>query len=106
MQIYNTTYVVEQQSLDDFLRWLSDEHHSVVNAFGGFSDCVVSRVLTDTGMSGISISVQLFAPDAHTIQQWLDRDEKTLHTLLSKRFGSQVLFFSTLMEKIDVSPKS
>lgn len=101
MQIYNTTYVVEPQSLDDFLVWLKVEHHALVDAFGRFDRRVVSRVLTDTGMGGVSVSVQLIAPDAVTVRQWIDGDEKTLHGLLAKRFGAQVLFFSTLMETIE-----
>ncbi len=100
MQIYNTTYVVEPQSLDAFLAWLRSEHQASVNRFGRFSQCVASRVVSDTGMSGVSISVQLYAEKGQDVDEWQAKEEVELCKSLAKKFGQQVLYFSTLMETL------
>lgn len=87
------------------MSWLSTVYIPATLRHGALREPRLARVLTEEEAEGISLSLQFEADDNSSIESWRKTCGTTLHTLLQKKFGTQVLGFSTLLESIELSWK-
>jgi len=61
-----------------------------------------TRIFAENEEEGISLSLQFKSPDTDTLERWHEECGETLLCDMQKKFGKQVLGFSTLLEVIDL----
>lgn len=100
--IFNTTFCVPNDSYDDFISWLKSEFISSVTASGVMSSPVLARVLSDTqlGPDGVALSLQLRAESHSVLSEWQKHEWQQHLSAIASRYGTKVLYFSTVMELI------
>ena len=84
MIIFNTTYHADNARKDEFIGWLKESY--------------IPTVLEH----GLLQEPQLTSPDTQALERWHEECGEALLAEMQKRFGDQVLGFSTLLEVIDL----
>lgn len=101
MIIYNTTYSVSDKVYGSFLKWVKEKHIPQMLASGYFSESRLSRVLSDEGQEGTSISVQLTAENISAVNKWREQYGDLFEMEISSLFSVDVLYFATFLEIIE-----
>lgn len=102
MIIYNTTFHIENEILDECLDYLKTSYIPTAAASGFLRTPVLRRIMTDDPGEGSSFSVQFQVKNVDTLQHWLDTQGAVLHQELVNRFGYKVAGFTTILEEIDL----
>jgi len=101
MIIYNTTFHIENEVLEECLQYLKKSFIPKAAASGFLRSPYLRRVLQTQADEGSSFSVQFHVKNVDTLNYWLEQEGHLLHKELVARFGSKVAGFSTLLEEID-----
>lgn len=102
MIIFNTTYHADHSRKDEFISWLKNFYIPAVLKHGGLQEPQLTRIFAENEEEGISLSLQFKSPDTDTLERWHKECGETLLCDMQKKFGKQVLGFSTLLEVIDL----
>ena len=94
MIVYNTTFHIEKDILDESLDYLKRQYIPKAVESGFLQRPCLRRVMQAEEEEGISFSV-------HTLNFWLQSEGINLHRALVARFGHKIAGFSTLLEEID-----
>jgi len=70
MYIYNVTINIQEPKHDEWLDWMKNEHIPDMLATGKFSKALMSKVLVEEEMGGITYSVQYTTDSKTTLQQY------------------------------------
>ncbi len=100
MLLYNVTVGIDQDSEDEWLRYMRENHIKAVMDTGMFVSHKMYKVLHDTEDGTISYSIQYFARDIADIQQYLDRYAPALIEEHRKMFHNRHVTFMTLLEEV------
>lgn len=100
MLLYNVTVGIDQDSEDEWLRYMKENHIKAVMNTGMFVSHKMYKVLHDTEDGTISYSIQYFARDIADIQQYLDRYAPALIEEHRKMFHNRHVTFMTLLEEV------
>ena len=101
MIVYNTTFHIERDILDESLEYLKKSYIPQAIASGFLHQACLRRVMQTEPEDGISFSVQFHVKNVDTLNFWLENEGRLLHQNLVRRFGHKVAGFSTLLEEID-----
>ncbi|HLP04066.1 MAG TPA: DUF4286 family protein [Paludibacter sp.] len=101
MLIYNTTYLVSDQEHNNFLKWIREEHIPFMLESTYFSKPQMTRIITGSEQEGTSFSVQFHVNNLQTLKLWNQKYSTLFQENCSKKFGTEVLFFTTIMELIE-----
>lgn len=101
MIIYNTTFHIENDILDECLFYLKKNYIPQAATSGFLQQPYLRRVLTAQNDEGTSYSVQFHVKNIDTLNYWMQEEGQHLHNDLITRFGSKVVGFTTLLEDID-----
>jgi len=99
MYIYNVTINIEETKHDEWLVWMKNEHIPEMLATGKFSKAIMSRVLVEEEMGGLTYSVQYTTDSKKTLEQYYLEDAKRLRAK-TNRFAGQFVAFRTELEVI------
>lgn len=99
MIIYNVTTNVEESIHDEWLTWMRDEHIPAVLATGKFTKAIMTRVLVDEEMGGISYSTQYTTTDKATLMRYQEEDAPAL-VKDTERFTGKFVSFRTQLEVV------
>ncbi|MDR2118584.1 MAG: DUF4286 family protein [Tannerellaceae bacterium] len=100
MIVYNTTFHIEREILEEALAYLKTVYIPKVLAGGVLLQPCLRRVLhAEDG--GESYAVQFYAADLDTLTGWLRGEGEPLHRALALRFGDKLTGFTTLLEETD-----
>ncbi|MBL4887263.1 MAG: DUF4286 family protein [Flavobacteriaceae bacterium] len=94
MYIYNVTINVEETIHEQWLAWMQKIHIPEMLATGKFSKALLTRVMVDEDMGGITYSVQYTAKDKATLEQYYTDDAPVLRAK-SKAFEGKFVAFRT-----------
>lgn len=97
MYIYNLTVNVEEKVHDEWLQWMQQEHIPAILGTGKFVKALMTRVLIEEEMGGITYSVQFTAESREQIKRYYQEDAKGMRESGS-RFQGQYATFSTELE--------
>lgn len=101
MIIYNVTSNIDESIHTEWLAWMKDEHIPKVLATGKFEKAIISRVLLEEEMGGITYAVQYQTPSLEVLYTYYQEDAPKLRAAVYKKFADKVLSFRTELEVID-----
>lgn len=97
MIIYNVTINIEESIHDDWLNWMKTKHIPEMLAIGKFSKAIMTKVLVEEGMGGITYSVQYTTDSKETLQKYYDENANAMRGK-SKVFNGKFVAFRTELE--------
>lgn len=102
MLIFNTTYHISPELYDEWYKWIIKEHIPFMLKTRVFTNPQLAKVLQTDETEGSSYSLQFLAASLEDVTDWHAAHGEIFDTHCSRKFGTEVLFFSTLLEKIAV----
>lgn len=101
MYIYNVTINIEESVHDKWLDWMKTEHIPDMLKTGKFTKAIMTRVMVEEEMGGITYSVQYTAPDKKSLQNYYKENAQDLRSR-GKVFEGKMVTFRTELEVITV----
>jgi hypothetical protein len=101
MLIFNITFLVSDKVHGSWLKWVREEHIPFMLNSTYFTQPQVARVITSDKEDGTSFSVQFHINDMRTLKQWNQEYSTGFQQNCSQNFGSEVLFFTTVLELVE-----
>src|SRR5690606_5710905 len=99
MYIYNVTINIEESAHDRWLQWMQTEHIPAMLATGKFSKALMTRVVIEEEMGGITYSIQYTTDSKNTLEKYFAENAEELRAQ-SKPFEGKFVAFRTEMEVI------
>ncbi len=99
MYIYNVTINVEEEVHDQWLEWMKNEHIPDMLKTGKFLKALMTRVLVQEQMGGITYSVQYTAESKEMLQRYYEENASDLRAR-TKAFEGKFVTFRTELEVI------
>jgi hypothetical protein len=99
MYIYNVTINIEETIHDLWLEWMKIEYIPAMLATGKFSKALLTRVIIEEEMGGITYSVQYTTDSKETLKKYQAENEAELRTM-NKPFEGKFVSFHTELEII------
>lgn len=100
MYIYNVTTNIQEDVHEEWVNWMKTEHIPEMLATQKFTKALMSRVLVNEEMGGITYSVQYSCINKEMLQKYLEEDAATLRSR-TKQFEGKFVAFRTEMEVIE-----
>ncbi|MHA7055636.1 DUF4286 family protein [Aquimarina sp. M1] len=100
MYIYNVTINIEETKHQEWLSWMKNKHIPDMLATGKFSKALMSKVLVEEEMGGITYSVQYTTDSKTTLERYYDEDAERLRSETTK-FAGHFVAFRTELEVIN-----
>ena len=97
MHIYNVTINIQEDVHDRWLKWMKEEHIPEMLATGKFSKALMTKVLVNEEMGGITYSVQYFTENKQKLEKYYQEDAERLRGK-SKAFEGKFVAFRTELE--------
>ncbi|SHJ56569.1 protein of unknown function [Arenibacter nanhaiticus] len=98
MYIYNVTTNIEEAIHEDWLSWMKKSHIPEMLATGKFSKALMTRVLIEEDMGGVTYSVQYTTDSKETLQRYIDEDADLLRRKCEELFAGKFVSFRTELE--------
>lgn len=99
MVIYNVTINIEESIEQQWLTWIQEEHIPDMLATGKFVKALLTKVLVEEEMGGVTYSVQYNCPSKEVLESYYKEDAERLRSE-SKRFAGKFVAFRTELEVI------
>ncbi|GGG22237.1 hypothetical protein GCM10011344_23700 [Dokdonia pacifica] len=99
MIIYNVTINIETAIEQEWLIWMKEEHIPDMLATGRFTKALMTKVLVEEEMGGITYSIQYTCSSASQLQAYYDQDAERLRSK-SSRFTGKFVAFRTELDVI------
>lgn len=99
MIIYNVTINVQEDIHDKWLKWMKEEHISDMLATKKFSKALMTKVLVQEPMGGITYSVQYTTESKEMLERYYAENAEELRSK-SKAFEGKFVAFRTELEVI------
>lgn len=97
MYIYNVTINIDESIHDRWLAWMQQEHIPAMLDTGKFSKALMTKVMVEEDMGGVTYSVQYTTQSKEMLQKYYDEDAETLRAQ-SKPFEGKFVAFRTELE--------
>ena len=102
MIIYNTTFHVEDDVCDDYIRFMKEIYIQQAFGSGFLHEPRFARIHSQHEESGTSYSLQFKVKNVDTLNHWYSTDGQQLQKQLTDRFGNKALGFVTLSEELEL----
>ncbi len=100
MYIYNVTINVEESVHPQWLNWMKSEHIPDMLSTGKFTKALMTRVMVQEEMGGITYSVQYRVKNKQLLEEYY-RDFAPALRKKSKAFEGKFVAFRTEMEVVE-----
>jgi hypothetical protein len=101
MLIFNTTFLVSDKARGSWLKWVREQHIPFMLKSEMFTKPQVAKVFSNEDQEGTSYSVQFHVTDLITLENWHIKYAKGFEQNFAEKFGSEVIFFATVLEVIE-----
>lgn len=101
MIIYNITINVDDKIHEKWVNWMQNVHIPEVLSTGKFLKALMTRVLVNEEMGGVSYSIQYTCESRQLLDLYYQEDAERLRKEGLKLFGQQFVSFRTELEIID-----
>lgn len=98
MYIYNVTINIEESIIGEWLPWMQETHIPAMLATGKFSKALMTKVLIEEEMGGVTYSVQYHTESKETLQKYYDENADRLRSDEAKLFSGKYVTFRTELE--------
>jgi hypothetical protein len=102
MIIYHTTFHISHDSYIEGLEFLKKTFIPAAVKSGIIHSPRIQKVLDDNE-DGVSVSIQFKVADRDTLEGWFHKEGGRLHDDITNKYNDNILFFSTLLEEIDLT---
>lgn len=99
MYIYNVTINVEKDIHQRWLDWMKNSHIPAMLATQKFSKALMTKVMVEEQIEGITYSVQYTTDSKQTLERYYKEDATRLRAQ-SKQFEGKFIAFRTELEVI------
>ena len=99
MYIYNVTINIDETVHEPWLRWMRDEHIPDMLATGKFLGALMTRVIVEEEMGGITYSIQYRTDSKETLDRYYREDAESLRAQ-SKAFEGKFVAFRTELQVV------
>ncbi|MDT0690786.1 DUF4286 family protein [Salegentibacter sp. F188] len=99
MYIYNVTVNVQEEIHDKWVDWMKKEHIPDMLNTGKFSKALMTKVMVEEPMGGITYSVQYTAENKEMLQKYYEENAEELRAK-TKPFEGKFVAFRTELEVI------
>lgn len=99
MYIYNVTINVEESIHEQWLSWMKDHHIPDMLATQKFTKALMTRVMLEEEMGGITYSVQYTTESMEMLKRYYQEDAPRLRAQ-SKPFEGKFVAFRTELEVV------
>lgn len=100
MIIYNVTSNIDDSIHDEWLLWIKD-HIPKILATGKFEKAILTKVLVDEEMGGVTYAVQYRCYSREVLDTFYRDDAPAFRAEISRKFGDKLLAFRTELEILD-----
>lgn len=100
MLIYNVTANVDERIHQSWLEWMESIHIPEVLQTGKFKKALLTRVLVDEELGGITYSIQYTADSKADLESYYSHDAVVLRKKVVDQFGEGVVAFRTELQII------
>ena len=100
MYIYNITINIDESIKSTWLKWMQAKHIPEILATGKFSKALMSQVLINEGLGGITYSVQFTCKSKELLDKYYLEDADKLRQESFRLFGDKFGSFRTEMKII------
>ena len=101
MLIFNTTFLVSDKIHGSWMKWVHEEHIPFMIESKMLSKPQVAKIISVEDQDGTSYSVQFHVSDMLTLESWHIQFAKTFEQNFTQKFGTEVIFFATVLEIIE-----
>lgn len=102
MIIFNTTFLVEDDILDNYIRFMKETYIATASDSGFLHEPRFCLIHSQHEESGSSYSLQFRVKNVDTLNHWFATEGQALQTELTARFGNKALGFVTILEEIEL----
>lgn len=95
MYIYNVTMNIEESIQKNWLSWMKEVHIPEMLATGKFSKALMTKVLVEEEMGGITYSIQYTTDSKETLQKYYAEDAERLRKKVMELFAGKFVAFRT-----------
>lgn len=99
MYIYNVTVNIQEDVQDEWVEWMKTEHIPDMLKTGKFVKALMTRVMVNEEMGGVTYSVQYTAESKQMLERYYEEDAKILRGK-SAIFEGKFVAFRTELEVI------
>lgn len=100
MVLYNITFYVDLEYVNDFKSYLNEEHLSGLEFDNKVVEHKLFRLLNTDESEMMTLSLQYTLKNLDAYNQHLSTADFYLKNELTKRYGEKVLYFCSVLEKI------
>ncbi len=102
MIIFNTTFHVEDDVLNDYIGFMKETYIVKATGSGFLHEPRFARIHAQHEESGSSYSLQFKVKNVDTLNHWFSTEGQILQDELTTRFGDKAVGFVTLLEEIEL----
>jgi len=99
MYIYNVTINVQEDVHQQWVKWMKEEHIPEMLNTGKFKKALMTRVLVNEEMGGVTYSIQFTAKTRQMLQRYYEEDAERLRRK-STIFEGKFVAFRTELEVV------
>ena len=99
MYIYNVTINIQEDAHEEWVEWMKKEHIPEMLETGKFTKALMTKVLVQEEMGGITYSVQFTAATKDMLQKYYDEDAEEMRSR-SKKFEGKFVAFRTELQVV------
>lgn len=100
MYIYNVTINIQEDAHEDWVEWMKTEHIPEMLNTGKFTKALMTRVMVQEEMGGMTYSVQYTTANKEMLQRYYDEDAALLRSK-TKAFEGKFVSFRTEMQVVN-----
>ena len=107
MIIYNITVNVDESIHDKWMSWMTEKHIPKMLGTGKFSKALMTRVLVQEDLGGVTYSVQYTCSSKELLEEYYKKDSDHLQQEGFELFGNKFGSFRTELQVIrEFTPES
>lgn len=100
MIIYNVTVNIDESIHHEWLTWIK-EHIPQVLGTGKFEKAILSKILVEEDMGGVSYSIQYRSYSREALDKFYEEDAPRFRAETLKKFADKMLAFRTELQIVD-----
>lgn len=97
MLLYNVTYLVPNELVPEWLRWMKEEHLPEIMATTLFEKNTLLQLMNLDEQDGLTFALQLYTPSPSEFDEYEKKIAPGLRLKATQQWGEQVIAFRTLM---------
>ncbi len=101
MIIYNVTLKIDNSVVEEWVKWMKEEHMPELMATGLFTGKRLCRLLEQDEAEGVTYIAQYFCKSIYEYNAYIDKHASMMREKGFARFGNKFIAFRTIMEAED-----